>query len=251
MLDFGASACMFEIRINDYPVLAMNIEGQVFSMLPINNAILESGEQKISASIMPVLGQHTLDPNAELKFDVKLFDVSNDFVFQKQFNAYKSEPLNEKKIPILNHSSTFIAEVPYIQTAWQDGKKLDPNNKKLRSELINAYNHIGDLIKKQNYNQFKQLLAKREQNIAKSMYLSVNEAKARMDDLIEDFENGFNVMPLPNDAVMHIYAYGKVAALKKINGESALYLYSEKTQENLTIDISFYIPKDKTTFEVI
>jgi len=250
MLDFSASACMFDIRINDYPVLILNVEGQVSTMLPINNAILESGEQNISARVMPVLGQHELDPNAELKFDIKLFDVANDFVFQKQFNEYKSEPVNEKKIPALNYESVFWVDVPYKQDAWQNGQKLT-DNKKMRSELEIAYNQISDLIKSKNYDKFRQLLANREQNIAKSMYLSENEANARIDDLIEDFENGFNVMPLPNDAVMHIYAYGKVAALKKLNGESALYLYSKKTQENLMLDISFYIPKGKNTFEVI
>lgn len=250
MLDFSASACMFEIRVNDYPVLILNVEGQVASMLPINNAILESGEQVISANVMPLLGQQELDPNAELKFDVKLFDVANDFVFQKQFNEYKSKPVNENKIPVLNHRSAFIAEVPYKQNAWQDGQKITDSKKK-RSELEAAYSQISDLIRSKNYDKFKRQLANREQNIAKSMYLSEKESKSRMDDLINDFENGFKIMPLPHDVVMHIYGYGKVAALKKLNGESALYLYSEKTQENLMLDISFYIPKEKNTFEII
>ena len=39
MIDFSASACLFEIRINDYPVIQMNIEGRVSSMIPINYAL--------------------------------------------------------------------------------------------------------------------------------------------------------------------------------------------------------------------
>ncbi|MBF8455572.1 hypothetical protein IV494_00115 [Kaistella sp. G5-32] len=40
MIDFSASACLFEIRINDYPVAHMDIAGQVASTIPINFAIL-------------------------------------------------------------------------------------------------------------------------------------------------------------------------------------------------------------------
>ena len=28
VIDFSASACLFEIRVNDYPVIHMNVEGQ-------------------------------------------------------------------------------------------------------------------------------------------------------------------------------------------------------------------------------
>lgn len=39
--------------------------------------------------------------------------------------------------------------------------------------------------------------------------------------------------------------------LKKPNGESALYLKNAKTEEELMIDITFYVPKGKSAFEVI
>lgn len=55
MLDFSASACLFEIRINDYPVIHMNIPGQIATSIPINYAILNSGIQNILVTILQLL----------------------------------------------------------------------------------------------------------------------------------------------------------------------------------------------------
>lgn len=67
-IDFSAAACMFEIRVNDYPVLTLNIEGQVAINIPINFAILDKGKQTISAVVLPILGETILNPNAALHF---------------------------------------------------------------------------------------------------------------------------------------------------------------------------------------
>lgn len=84
-----------------------------------------------------------------------------------------------------------------------------------------------------------------------SMYLSQTEAQSRLTEWTSDFESGFKVMPIPQDSVLQFYANNKVVALKKLNGESALYLTNDKTQEELMLDLSFYIPEGKTEFEVI
>lgn len=62
MIDFSASACLFEIRINDYPVIHMNVEGQAASIVPINYAILKSGIQTVSVAILPNIGDPELHP---------------------------------------------------------------------------------------------------------------------------------------------------------------------------------------------
>ncbi|CAM4124509.1 hypothetical protein [Flavobacterium jumunjinense] len=250
-LDFSASACMFEIRVNDYPIIIMNMDGQVASTIPINYAILESGTQTIAVTILPLLGETKLDEKAEVKFDIKVFDVSNDFVFKEMFGEYKSEAINgSNEIPFVKYNSTFIANVPYALEAWQDGAELK-DVKDLEQKLIKAYRNISDSIKNKNYNFFLETIKRREENMSKSMYLSNVESVSRTSELIEDFKNGFEIMPLSSDRVLHIYGNGKVAVFKKINGESALYLFNEETQEELMLDITFYIPKGKTDFEVI
>lgn len=250
-IDFSASACMFEIRVNDYPVIIMNIDGQVGTTIPINYAILKSGLQTISLTMLPLLGDTKLDSNAEVKFDIKLFDVSNDFEFKDTFGTYQSEKVKDTTVlPIIKYNASFTAEVPYVLNAWQEGLLLN-DIKNINQKLSKAYSTISESIKSGNYDTFLKFIGKREGNMAQSMYLTNNEASARSSELIEDFKNGFKVMPIALDSVLHICGNGKVVSFRKINGESALYLFNEETQEELMIDITFYIPKGKTEFEVI
>lgn len=250
MIDFSASACMFEIRINDYPVITQNIEGQVASMIPINFAILGSGVQTITANILPISGEVELDTAADLRLKVMLFDVSNDFVFQEQYDEFQSEPIGERKLPVMLMAGTFTAKVPYLLKAWQDGQDLG-NFKDVASKLYTAYNAIASNINTGKYDLFKEKISRRENNMVTSMYLSQTEAQARLAELVTDFRSGFKMMPIPQGSVIQIYANKKVAALKKLNGESALYLTNAETQEELMLDLSFYIPEGKTEFEVI
>lgn len=250
MIDFSASACLFEIRINDYPVIHMNIEGQVSTMIPINFAILESGLQSISVAMLPNIGNTQLHPKSELKFNIKLFDVTNDFVFNKQFGDYQSEAIREKKLPVIKYVNSFQADVPYKLEGWQKGRNLkdvDGCKKKLES----AYSKISKMIQEGRFDEYKQLISKRENNMATSMYLSYQESESRIKELVQDFNSGFKVQPVSKEAVMFLYANNKVAMLKKPNGEPALYLENKKTEEELMLDVSFYIPLGKEEFEII
>ncbi|MFW0714712.1 hypothetical protein [Pedobacter sp. N23S346] len=250
MIDFSASACFFEIRVNDYPVIHMNVEGQVASNIPINYAILKSGTQFISVTILPNLGDLELHPKSEVKFNIKLFDCANDFVFNQQFGDYKSEIVGEKKIPLLKYVNSFKAEVPYQLDAWQNGKDLK-NINHCREKLELAYRKSARIIKDGRFDDYNKLISKREENVAVSMYLSKGESRARFTELIADFKSGFNISPIPKDSLMFLCADNKVAFLKKVNGESALYLENSETQEELMLDISFYIPEGREEFEVI
>jgi len=250
MIDFSAVACFFEIRVNDYPVITQNIEGQVASMIPINQAILESGNATITATVLPIAGTTELHPGAYLRFKIMLFDVTNDFVFQEQYEQYETDPVGDQKLPTMALAGNFMVNVPYIQDAWQDGRNL-MDVEDLAPKLHSAYKNISSIINEKNYEQFKQLIARRENNIAKAMYLSSVEARSRAEDVITDMRSGFTLMPIPKDAILQLYANNKVAALKKLNGESALYLFNKKTNEELMLDLTFYIPEGKTEFEVI
>jgi hypothetical protein len=250
-IDFSASACMFEIRVNDYPVINMNIEGQIATNIPINFAILESGAQTISVTILPMLGETQLHPKTDLHFNIKLFDVTTDFVFQNQFGEYQSEPIDEKKkLPILKYNSIFQAEVPYKLEAWQNGINLK-DVKNLREKVDKTYQYLSQLIQIGNFEEYKRIISKRENNMATSMYLSKEESERRMNGLIEDFKSGFKVMPIASDSILQIYGNNKVAVLKKLNGEPAFYLENNETEEELMLDIALYIPNGKDEFEVI
>lgn len=87
--------------------------------------------------------------------------------------------------------------------------------------------------------------------MAISMYVSTSESSRRRKQLINDFEAGFEIMPLPDDAKIAFYGNGKVAMFKKANGESALYLVNTETEEEIMLDAAFYVPEGKTDFELI
>jgi len=250
MIDFSASACLFEIRVNDYPVIHMNVEGQVASNIPINYAILKSGAQSISVTVLPNVGDLELHPKSEVKFNIKIFDVTNDFVFDQQFGDYQSETVGEKKIPVIKHVGTFKAEVPYQLEAWQKGKNLKDVDD-CREKLESAYGKVTRMIRDGRFDDYKKSISQREENMAVSMYLSKAESEGRFTDLVDDFKSGFKIQPVSKEAIMFICADNKVAFLKKVNGESALYLENLEAEEELMLDISFYIPEGKNEFEII
>lgn len=253
MVDFSAASCRFEIRINDIPVIDMNIDGQVGSNVPINYAILESGIQEVSAYIFPLQDQYELIEGASLNFKINLFDVENGFNFQKEIIDVGEIALHKKavKTPIsVAITDSFQATVPYKLESWKNGRdltKVKYANEKLRE----AYTRIAYMIKNKDYQALENSMMIREQRMATSLYLSKNESSARLKSLIDDFESGFIVKPIPSDAIVHLYGNNRIGVLKKNNGESALCLENEETGEELMLDMSFYIPNDKTEFEII
>ena len=251
-IDFSVAACNFEILVNDIPVITMEAEGQISTNIPINYAIYNSGKQFVTAKIKPISGQESLHPEASLRFNVRLYDVANDeFKHIKDFQE-TAVPKVEKdqKNPYLTNSAEFIAEIPYSLTKWTDGENLkDVEN--FNEKLLRAYNELADLLKGEKYSEFAEKIKVREKNMATSMYLSNSESTARINGLLEDAKNGFEVMPLPQNTILRFYGYGKLATFKKLNGEPAFYLFNKETKEELMIDQMFYIPKGKTEFEII
>ena len=58
-------------------------------------------------------------------------------------------------------------------------------------------------------------------------------------------------MPVLESSILELSAYGKLASLKRNDGYSALYLDKEDADEELILQITFYIPEGKDEFEVI
>jgi hypothetical protein len=250
-LDFSASACLFQVRVNDIIVFTLNVKGQAATMIPINTAILQSGKQQISIRILPLEGHQFVDVKAEFKYDIKVFDVTNGFQFTEQLPGYQFPPVDTSKPHLsLVNDGYFNATVPYVLQAHQQGADLT-SIPDLNYRLKAAYQLLANIIDNGNYEQFRNLMANRENNVATSMYLSKQESDGRINGLIIDFEAGFKVEPIAANAEVQIYGQNKIASLKKPNGESALVLLNKKTGEELMIDLSFYLPAGKKELEVI
>ena len=83
------------------------------------------------------------------------------------------------------------------------------------------------------------------------MYLDEAEANNRIEKIVEDIKNGFKAIPVTSKVILEYSAYGKLASLKRNDGYSALYLDNEKSNEEIILQIAFYIPQGKAEFEVI
>jgi virulence-associated protein VapD len=251
-IELSVVACNFEVLVNDIPVLAMEVEGQIAPNLPLNFAICKTGEQNLTVVMRPLKKQKKIQPSAELKYNVRLYDVSNDeFDFVKDFEEIKFpkvDPNND--LTILENTSKFYAEVPYELTRWDEGVDLK-DVKDVEKKLKQAYYDIGGLVERENFVEFEKKVSLREQNMATAMYLSPIEIKSRINSLINDVKNGFKIKPLPKDMLFRTYGYGKIGAFKSVDGEPVISLYNEEKKEELMLELMFYIPDGKTEFEVI
>ena len=247
VVNFKATACSFEIRVNDYPIVNMETSRRLSVAFPINHAILESGIQSISATILPNAGEAQLDPVSELRFNIQLFDVTDGFELIDEFGDYQSEPVEERELSTIEYTGSFQADVPYKLDVWQKGIDLSELDD-CREKLEQAYNNIIELFKAGEFEKFKQMISKREHNTATVMYLSEEESEKRINGL---FDPNFKIQPIPKDVVMVLYANNKIAALKKTNGEHVITLVNSENGEEITLDILFYIPEGKDEFEII
>ncbi len=253
IIKFSAVECRFEIRVNDNLVMIMNVEnGQVSSQVPINNAISESGVTEISVSIVPVIGSLQFSEETKFEYNCNLYDIENGFNFIKSFESYESPNVTQNR-PLSAFANTQKLEVNVnyrLNDLWENGenlKDIDDVDIKLR----NAYLEIADLIKNKKFNVFEDRIKNREQNIATSMYLSSVDSKARIRSLIQDFENGFDVVNLANDAIVVYSANSKKASLRRPTGEPALCFQKDDPKEFLMLDIEFYFNKETNRFEII
>lgn len=250
-IDCSALMCNFQIKINDVEVFSLNVDGQATMDIPINQGILEKGVQEIEIRVLPVSGEKELNQGSYVRYKVNEFDVSSgDFKFIKQFANYQTEPV-KKGIPVLIHKSKFEANVSYKIDAWQRGINLKEVKFKLKDKLILTYNKIINEINSGNYQNFIKAVSRREDNFSVMMYLDENEKSTRITRLLNDFSSGFKAVAVDSSVSVEFSGYGKLAALKRLDGMSALYLIDQETEEELILPVTFFIPEGKTEFEII
>lgn len=251
MINFSAAACLFEIRVNDQPVLTMNLTGQVSTALPINYTISSSGKQQITVKILPILGSSELSKKALLNYSVRFYDTFGGFTLLDTFDGFESEPVKENALPIITGGSFFEAEIPYtLKDYWKNGENIE-DIKDYHLKIKKAYKEIANTIVKGNYDVLKQKMQDREYNMSTSMYLSAEDSQNRLNGMISDFKNGYDQFIFDEKALPIISAYGKKVSLKSLNGDPALSFGNEKEKEQIMLDLEFYWSKETNSFEII
>jgi len=251
LIDFSSVNCFLEMRVNDVPVFCMNLEGQVSTIIPINQAILESGKQQVSYNILPLLGETSLRNNTRFEASVWLYDASGDEIEKKEeINQFAMPENTGIPLPAYKGENFFTAEVPYKLDAWQNSQDLT-KVEDLRLYVDLFYSEIEEMIANGQYDRFAKLIQKREDNIATAMYLSEEEKKKRVAELVNTIKTGFKVVPTSSKDVMLIYGYDKLVSLKKSNGEPALSLINEEEGDEIIIELQLHLPQGSADLLVI
>ncbi|PAM92658.1 hypothetical protein B4N84_21220 [Flavobacterium sp. IR1] len=249
-LDCSALMCYFEVLINDVCVFSLNVDGQASMDIPINSGILEKGEQNIEIRMFPLSGKTELHKEAYVRYKVIEYDVSSgDFKFVKQFENFQTAPV-QKSIPTVLHKSFFFANVSYKLQAWQNAVDLKDVTFDLKKSLISKAEEIIMALNDKNYKLFAQQLSKKELNNATAMYLTSEESKNRLSGIIAECEDGFKAMPIDKNVYIEYSANNRLATLKRLNRNSALYLENSKTNEEVLLDIRFSMIKGSSDFEI-
>jgi hypothetical protein len=251
MIDFSVVNCKFEFQINKVDLLSMNVNGQMASNMPCNHLILGSGVQQLDIFVYPSAGETEFDDETELSVKLVLYDVVGgrvDEVIDDNIVSWEMND-NDKKETVISHTLHFNAQVPYQLTAWQNSTNLN-TVENLRQKVETAYEKLGEMITKKQYDAFKNLMQEKEKRVVISMYLDEKESERRMDGLIEEFENGFEFVPLSGAETMHIYADGKLVCLKTEDGESALRFLNKETDDEIYLDIMLHLKKGDTELTV-
>ncbi len=254
VIEFKAFNCSFDIRVNDISILTLDVKGQVATIIPVNNAILETGKQQVTYHILPLQGETALRENAEFSATVWLYDAGGAHIEEVESidNTSFSMPKNESENLLQSYKGeiTFEAIVPYRLNAWQNSADLT-KIENLRTMVEAAYRKIEALISNGQYEAFAALLQQREDNMATCMYMSEEEKKERVTDLISTIkEHNLKVVPVSESDIMTFYGYGKIVTLLRPDGESALLLRAEDGRE-INLIIQFHLEQGSEELTVI
>jgi len=249
-LDFSASSCKFQIKVNDIEILSMNLDGQTATDIPINAAVFGSGLQKIEVKGYPLDGTKILNPEAYIRYKIVEQNVENgQFMFVKGSEKYQTPKVKVGE-PFIYHTTNFIAEVPYELQSWNTLRYIKDLKTDIKPFLIKAYQRLITKAKEGDYKPLIEVIKIVEARNSKTMYLSEQETKQRIKSILDDINDGFEIMDLEGDQVLSYAGNGKLVRLIRTDGNSALAFSNSKTSEELILDIWFCLPNGESDFVV-
>ena len=252
VIDFSATNCFIDIRVNDVCVFCLNVEGQVGTNIRVNYAILKEGTQRVSYTVLPIAGEISLRENVDFSATLSLYDASGYRIEKiEELNTYKiPENANNSLVPLYKHEAVFHANVPYRIQAWENSADLRDIDG-LRELVDKAYKKIEYIFSSGNYAQFIDMIVARENDIATSMYMYDYQKEERVKEFLEILQEGYNkVIPTSPLDIMVVHAYGKLVTLKKPNGRSA-FLLKNSAGEELFLELKFHLPQGSSELVVI
>ncbi|TDW50124.1 hypothetical protein EV144_102559 [Flavobacterium sp. 270] len=260
--------CLLEILINDFPVHKDYELSNYATPLEINQAILKSGEQKLTYRLYPVgdlikeeYGEgdtvRTLTDNTSISISIIQMDNNGQKRLEDEEVVMKHNSLKDIKgnfiasgKPYYEFTFTFNANVPYKNEGWSNGQNLNKLDQKLlEQKAIEFYKEYGETYLNKDASLQAKINFGKEKRTAIALYRRSNDIA----DLWKEYQSDINeknlkILPLENYRMV-FFGNNRILFLKSnslklgYRGYSALLVESD---DSTTMPgIYLYLPEEK------
>jgi hypothetical protein len=267
--------CVYEILINDFPVVKDYSIEQFATPIRINQAILKSGLQTVTVRLYPIgntikraYGEGetvtTLLPKTQMNIQVVKYDAFNidsSLDAEKEVILHKAPTDKEGKfigagLPYYEYTFTFEAEVPYEIESWKEGEDLiNLDKERLEKIVVDYYQKMEKLYNSKNIDLVLKAHFMSELKDAQALYRSKDDIQEVYDWLFETVNiQTKEFFPLKKYEIK-FFGNGKIICLKnpskepinrKFRGKSAFSFKFRDSNFKLKgrwIDLYLYLPE--------
>lgn len=157
---------------------------------------------------------------------------------------------DQKEMPVVKKAEFVDIDVPFKVTGWSGSVDLSKENQTvLKNEVLLKYSELREISNKGEIKEFLNQNKARDREVYESFYNDkevIAEDKQYLEDRISKSKNH---MVQINDYHVKMYGNGKVIALEKNDGKSALY--ADNSENLYYYVILLHRPKPGTPLEVI
>lgn len=242
--------------------------------VPLNHCLLKSGKHIITGKLFPKYGSTKLNDGTFLTLEtsvresgtidmIQLFELKTPEGYYKKSSPDDQENNGNGKwiiplegLPYYELNGEFEIKLPFEIEGWTNSVNLKEemeNGKDLKKEVHSVYSQIKQIIESRNTQDFSKLIKQREQLLAKAFYFNQAKQAENLTNFLELIKNpDYELAPLPQNAVISFYGYGKLVTLLNIEQEGVIKLINKKDKnEEVILDFYFHRKKTGDKLEVI
>lgn len=241
--------CRMRISVNGVPLLNMEVDGQCSSRYPFNHLILESGAATIKYEALPLNGEAQLHKEAYLCCRVEQYDLDSNL--EPKSTAASFESHHESIIPYIVHEVPFQVSVPYNVTGWKQSVKLERYKNQLQRLVRLKYDNLISMMRNRDLTPYEEAFREREDMVGVCFYLSDQEKQDRMKSIKDAIMNCTEVVPLSTFDRLEFAADSRLVRLVKKEGQSALRIRNDKTNELTILDMWLHVKAGSKKLSII
>ncbi len=254
--------CNYEISVNDLPVYKSYSGFKDLTGTPINEAILKSGEQRITIKIFPPEKDSILSKQANMYFRLVEVDHMTSQFEEKNILSFvlpsdDDGDFSGAGLPYFEKELVFNASVPYEVKGWSESQNLSKlDQDKLKEKVIGFYKKTGVEEVKKNIDFLFNAMHKKQVERAISNYTSKEDLAVMINEM-KRYVKYAKRFELTEPYTMKLYGNNRLVILEVLIGEykgdGAHSLFVQKGEESGFNRDTYYlhIPKGKTALEII